>query len=249
LSGARNTGIKNSSGKYIAFLDPDDQLTENSLQVRLDAIERDTSLGVVFSNMYLVKDGNLLKRTYADSFAQIYENDIFPDIIRHNFIFMPTVLLRRDVFESCGFFDESLVRAEDYDMWIRTARYGWKFKYIDLQTAYYYLRDDSLSMDIGKNMTALIRIYENLIQDETISEKARILARHSWRTSSLRLHINSARRSIESEDYNNAKDSMKKLIDLKYKTIKFYLLIFILKISPKFFKKMYIFFYDEQIKQ
>ena len=65
-----------------------------------------------------------------------------------NFIPAIALLIKKDVFDSIGLFDESL-RLEDYDMWLRIAK-KFKFEYVQDDEVYYRQLDNSLMRTLQK---------------------------------------------------------------------------------------------------
>jgi glycosyltransferase involved in cell wall biosynthesis len=243
LSGARNTGIVNSKGKYLTFLDPDDKWTKNSLRTRLTEFENDSSIGIVYTDTYLERDNILLKDTYVDLLDNVFDGYIYPNILNYNFIIMPTVMVRRTVFDACGLFDEGLRRAEDYDLWIRAAKYGWKYKFINKPTAYYSIRDNSLSRDLYENIRALLEIYQRVIQGKDTDPESKMIAENKSEYLKLMLLVYNTKKSIADSQFDEAIEHINSILVLKHKRIKYSLIKLSLLLFPGLFRQIVKRFY------
>lgn len=135
LSGARNTGIRNSNGDYIAFLDDDDLYEPYKLEKQVSLLEQDMAIGFVYSDCYEFNDNNpnnvTLNRAVGrdndpKDFAKLFF--LVPNIR------VPTVLVRRECFDDVGLFDETLPQHEDGDMFLRIAL-KWKVKFSNYPSA------------------------------------------------------------------------------------------------------------------
>ncbi len=142
LAGARNAGIKNSSGKYIAFLDADDLFLPEKVAEQVGILEKNAGYGVCYSDLlHFDEKGNVYHHRY-----KYPSGDVLEPLLRKQLINPLTVMARRDLFEKYGYFDEKLRRSEDWDMWLRWAHAGVKFYYLDKILARYRIRSaDNLS--------------------------------------------------------------------------------------------------------
>jgi len=134
VSSARNTGIEHSNGEFICFLDADDWLLPNGLEINLQHIEENKEVAFVsgayvFVNMYYpfarfvsAERLNREERYTVDEPKFPETRDHYKQFLRGNYIGMhAAVLYRHWVFEEFRF-DTSLTGCEDYDLFLRISR-------------------------------------------------------------------------------------------------------------------------------
>jgi glycosyltransferase involved in cell wall biosynthesis len=131
VSSARNSGIRASSGEFIAFLDSDDAWLPRSLEIKKELLDVHPDAALICSDIYLVNvsAGKAVSRFWHDilfysskSVARAAKQPVIELITRGCFIVPTTTVVRRSVFARVGYFDESLRTWEDWDMFVRIAR-------------------------------------------------------------------------------------------------------------------------------
>ena len=116
VSSARNAGIKEAKGSWIAFLDSDDEWMPNKLEQQKRVINSSQEAWLCHTNEIWIRNGvrvNQMKK------HQKYGGDVFENCLDICRISPSSVLIKKEVFEMVGLFDESLKVCEDYDLWLR----------------------------------------------------------------------------------------------------------------------------------
>jgi len=116
VSHARNTGIKNSRGSYIAFLDSDDCWESSKLEHVLESINNFPEINIFHTEETWFKNEKLLnqKKKHRKPDGHVYKKCLPICCIG-----MSTLVVKRSLFTKIGMFDETMPVCEDYDFFLR----------------------------------------------------------------------------------------------------------------------------------
>lgn len=142
-SSSINLGLKNANGRYIAILDSDDEFFENKISGQVQYLEENPKVDMVYGRGSAVDGGgNFLFSTLPDD----HREDGDPErLLRDCYIALPGgALVREDLFNRVGFFEESFRAAQDHDMALRLFENG-NVAYLPEYVFRYTKHGDSIS--------------------------------------------------------------------------------------------------------
>ena len=115
---ALNLSIRQAAGEWIAWLSSDDEWMPEKLSRQMTVADGDASAGLVYTDFVKVdSEGRILGEVVTDPGRT--QNETRLRLVRGCFINGSTSLIRRDVFETLGLFDEGDRLTPDYDLWFR----------------------------------------------------------------------------------------------------------------------------------
>jgi glycosyltransferase involved in cell wall biosynthesis len=113
---ARNNGIENSQGEWIAFLDSDDYWLPEKLQTQIEFVRNYPEIKILQNREIWFRHN---KRANLSKQHVMHSGNLFSDSVNMCVISPSSVMLHKSVLETCGQFDSSMTVCEDYDLWLR----------------------------------------------------------------------------------------------------------------------------------
>jgi glycosyltransferase involved in cell wall biosynthesis len=163
---ARNHGIQTAHGDYITFLDSDDLYLPEKLEVQVRVLGEAKDFGMAYSHAFIMDaDGSTTDQYWGGYLS----GEIYPDLlfIGRNRITTPTVMVRAEVLQKIGGFDETLTTCEDLDLWRRIAK---EYEVFHIVQPLVRIRTQYERFNLKNNIEARKRYYEKAFcEDEDLS--------------------------------------------------------------------------------
>jgi len=168
LAGARNAAIRAARAPLIALLDSDDVWEPAYLEEQVSFLQNRPDVDVVHPNATFFGDTPHAGRLFTDFFPAAPEASFHTILSGQCYIFVG-VMARTDQVTENGWFDESLRAAEDLDLWLRLLHAGVRFAHNPKPLVKYRMRESSLSDDRSALTLAVLRVYDKLLKELTLS--------------------------------------------------------------------------------
>lgn len=121
---ARNVGFARAETPYLIALDADDRLVPSALRQLREPLDAESELGFSYGFMRMFGAWNgVLRFPPYDPYKLLYRHMIGL-----------SGLMRRELFEDTGGFDEAFTQFEDWELWVNALAHGWRGRQVDAVT-------------------------------------------------------------------------------------------------------------------
>ena len=157
IAKSRNLGISKADGNYIALIDSDDFWHRDKLKLVSEYLSIYPNDGLCHSEYWLNEDGMSSDRHYGSNGFSY--NSL---LINGNCLSLSAVIVHSKIIKELDGFSENInfITAEDYDLWLKLANYGYKIKFIDELLGTYRIHQSSESSNVSKNIKAISSVIE-----------------------------------------------------------------------------------------
>lgn len=232
-SASRNKGIRNAKGKYIAFCDDDDQFTKNKILAQTKFMEKHSNYALTYTNAF-IRDGDK-KYLFSDKLTQ---NTFSKLLLENSQILTPTVMIRANILNESGLFDEKLNVCEDYDLWLRIASKN-TYNFIDKPLSIINKSRVSLTSDASRFFRESVKV--KMININKYKDK---LPSNIVSKAYSQLYYQKGKYYYFGNNIHLARTNYKKSIYLNPFKVKTYLYFLITYFNKKYFDQYIIPFYE-----
>jgi len=177
VAAARNIGIRAATQKWIAFLDADDLWEANKIECQWKASQTFPDAAIISCDLSVLYEGKISKRSNRElrerlesvSHSAITSDEItyFPEVngavLRWFTIAPPTALINREVFDTAGFFDETLLYSTEVE-WFARALKRHSLAFIGQPLVCQRFRKDSHSSNLEGRWTSYVSIVDRMLR-------------------------------------------------------------------------------------
>ena len=176
---ARNAVLGRCRGEFVAFLDDDDAWLPHKLAAQLEVFASDPEAVLVCGR--IEEFGARQARWPA---GEVPERISFERLLAGNLVATSAAMVRRRDLEAVGPFDETLVMAEDFELWLRLARRG-RVRFVDESLCRYRVHSGGVSGNEAAMQRWLEEVMRRLhrrgdIDRRTLRRRLRAICHRRW---------------------------------------------------------------------
>ena len=183
ISSALNTGIKNMSGDYFAWLSHDDIFYKNHVEVNVEYLRYCNNKNVIPYSCFDFIDSDGKIKIHETTLAGVHIYDYKLTLYSHYACILRgevnggNVLIPKEAFQECGYFEEGNKITQEKDMWSRLLK---KYTFINIPIITYSIRchNKQVTNTSGDTITEtrkkIIEIVNNISEEEMLRESGSI---------------------------------------------------------------------------
>jgi glycosyltransferase involved in cell wall biosynthesis len=161
---AKNRGLRESRAPIVGFCDADDYWHPRKLEWQLPAFEA-PEVGVVYSRERRFRDGPNGREPVLYLPERCHVGRVTEPLFVENFVPFGTALVRRELLERWGAFDEQYRMSIDWELWLRLSLHC-EFYFVDEVTYFYRIWDQQMSSDWRGRYRDVVRIMDAFLASQ-----------------------------------------------------------------------------------
>lgn len=164
---ARNKGIQESKGEYVAFLDDDDEWLPERLEKQLPGLE-DDNVGFTYCGVWILNEMTGKKKS---SLIQFKHGNVYYDLLKGNFMGgVSNFIIKRSAMDKCGAFRVDMPSSQDYELWIRLSKQYDVSSIAENLTVLHVHEGDSITRSLARRIAGFRKIldiyHEDIVKDK-----------------------------------------------------------------------------------
>jgi glycosyltransferase involved in cell wall biosynthesis len=202
-SAARNLGIGEARGRYVAMLDSDDLWLPHHLARQVDYLTGDAELGLIYSNSMQFRDREVVGTAF-ETVPQTKPVTLESLLAEHCTVNTSSVVVSRDALLKAGLFDESLNRCEDFDLWLRLAGQGVQMTY-DSDVQVFHRLGHGLSSNRERMKRARAEVYRKAVATLSLNAMQQKIVAAKLKELEIEIEVEVAKEHLEAGRFREAR--------------------------------------------
>jgi glycosyltransferase involved in cell wall biosynthesis len=166
----RNRCISASRAEYLVWLDSDDILLPHTLEAYADIINKIPEVDILYGDLIVIDKNQKEIKTIEFQNWYMRNKELPLAMFTHNPIPNPGSMVRKSLYNNFGGYDESFLRAHDYEWWSRVAQTA-VFKHVGVTVTKWRWHDTNMSSGTVKIDTSYdLKIVNTLLKKHTLEE-------------------------------------------------------------------------------
>jgi len=205
-SAARNLGIREARGRYVALLDSDDLWLPQHLERQIDSLARHAELGLIYANNLQFGATGVGRRAF-ETVPQAESVTLESLLAERCTVNTSSVVASRDALLRAGLFDETLNRCEDFDLWLRMACQGVRMAY-DREVQVKHRLGQGLSSNSRLMKEARAEVYRKAARTLPLSVEQQSIVAAKLKELEIEIEIEAAKEHLGAGQFREARSAV-----------------------------------------
>jgi len=241
-SAARNRGLAEARGRYVALLDADDVWLPEYLAEQTRALEAPPGLDLVYSDAMLFGEGDGVGRSFMETCPSHGAVTVESLLAQTCVVITSCVVAHRASLVAAGLFDERYRRSEDFQLWVRMAHKGARLGYQRKVLARHRVRPDSLAGDASVMHECALGVYADLSNELEMTPRQRAIVETEIEKYESYLALARGKRALADGEYERAASELSRALSLQRGLggLKLRLALVCLRAAPRLARRFYL---------